>query len=108
MIELRAGGYEGQFVSAEGGPQAPLPALAHGAAEGAWLLYPGRPVATRTVYAAEAADAARVLLAGAGDVDGDPNEHGRRRDGDDPVHADRRATTGRRSAATASSTARRV
>ena len=68
MVELRAGGFTGQFVSAEGGPHAPLPDLAHGAAEGAWLLYPGRPVASRTVYAAEAADAARVLLAGAGDV----------------------------------------
>jgi ABC-type branched-subunit amino acid transport system substrate-binding protein len=69
MIELRAGGYGGQFVSAEGGPQAPLPALARGAAEGAWFLYPGRPVAARSVYAAEAADAARVLLVGAGDID---------------------------------------
>ena len=27
------------------------------------MLYPGAPVADRTVYAAEAADAARVLLA---------------------------------------------
>lgn len=65
MIDLRASGYRGHFLSAEGGPRAPLPQLAGSAAEGAWLLYPGRPVAGRGVYAAEAADAARVLLAAA-------------------------------------------
>lgn len=69
MNELRSGGYRGTFLSAEGGPDAPLPRLAGRAAEGAWLLYPGTPVAERSVYAAEAADAARLLLAVG---DGDP------------------------------------
>ena len=65
MRELRAGGYRGELISAEGGPGAPIADLAGSAAEGAWLLYPGAPVAARTVYAAEAADCARVLLAAA-------------------------------------------
>jgi branched-chain amino acid transport system substrate-binding protein len=63
MGELRAGGFEGDFLSAEGGPDAPIASLAGGAAEGAWLLYPGVPVVGRSVYAAEAADATRILLA---------------------------------------------
>jgi ABC-type branched-subunit amino acid transport system substrate-binding protein len=63
MRELRDAGYSGELISAEGGPDAPIAALAGSAAEGAWLLYPGAPVAGRSVYAAEAADAARVLLA---------------------------------------------
>jgi branched-chain amino acid transport system substrate-binding protein len=63
MVELRAGGFHGDFLSAEGGPDAPIAALAGPAAEGAWLLYPGAPVEGRSVYAAEAADAARVILA---------------------------------------------
>ena len=63
MTELRAGGFHGDFLSAEGGPDAPIAALAGPAAEGAWLLYPGVPVDGRSVYAAEAADATRVLLA---------------------------------------------
>jgi ABC-type branched-subunit amino acid transport system substrate-binding protein len=62
MADLRAAGYGGTFVSAEGGPDAPIAALAGPAAEGAWLLYPGVPVDGRAVYAAEAADAARILL----------------------------------------------
>jgi ABC-type branched-subunit amino acid transport system substrate-binding protein len=66
MRELRANGYRGELLSAEGGPGAPIATLAGPAAEGAWLLYPGTPVEGRPVYAAEAADAARVLLA-AGD-----------------------------------------
>ena len=66
MRELRAGGYRGELISAEGGPDAPIAALAGPAAEGAWLLYPGVPVAGRTVYAAEAADATRILLSTAG------------------------------------------
>jgi ABC-type branched-subunit amino acid transport system substrate-binding protein len=70
MRKLRADGYRGEFISAEGGPDAPIATMAGPAAEGAWLLYPGVPVAGQTVYAAEAADAARVLLsAGAGGVD---------------------------------------
>jgi branched-chain amino acid transport system substrate-binding protein len=70
MRELRAGGYGGEFISAEGGPDAPIAMLAGQAAEGAWLLYPGTPVEGRSVYAAEAADAARILLAvGTGDPD---------------------------------------
>ena len=63
MGELRASGYAGALISAEGGPDAPIAALAGPAAEGAWLLYPGVPVTGRSVYAAEAADCARVLLA---------------------------------------------
>jgi ABC-type branched-subunit amino acid transport system substrate-binding protein len=63
MNELRRDGYAGVFVSAEGGPAAPIAELAGDAAEGAWLLYPGTPVDGRSVYTAEAADAARVLLA---------------------------------------------
>jgi branched-chain amino acid transport system substrate-binding protein len=65
MVELRDGGFDGDFISAEGGPDAPIISLAGPAAESAWLLYPGVPVAGRSVYAAEAADATRVLL-GAG------------------------------------------
>jgi branched-chain amino acid transport system substrate-binding protein len=64
--ELRAGGFAGELISAEGGPDAPIAGLAGPAAEGAWLLYPGVPVEGRSVYAAEAADGARILLA-AGD-----------------------------------------
>jgi branched-chain amino acid transport system substrate-binding protein len=63
MAELRRGGFAGAFISAEGGPDAPIAALAGSHAEGAWLLYPGVPVEGRSVYAAEAADAARILLA---------------------------------------------
>jgi branched-chain amino acid transport system substrate-binding protein len=63
MGELRAGGFQGDFLSAEGGPDAPIATLAGSAAEGAWLLYPGVPVDGRSVYAAEAADATRILLA---------------------------------------------
>lgn len=63
MRELRAGGYRGELFSAEGGPAAPIAALAGPASEGAWLLYPGVPVESRSVYAAEAADATRILLA---------------------------------------------
>jgi ABC-type branched-subunit amino acid transport system substrate-binding protein len=63
MVELRDDGFDGDFISAEGGPGAPIASLAGHAAEGAWLLYPGVPVDGRTVYAAEAADATRVLLA---------------------------------------------
>lgn len=63
MIDLRDRGYAGPFLSAEGGPDAPVVGLAGPAAEGAWLFYPGVPVTGRGVYAAEAADAARVLLA---------------------------------------------
>jgi branched-chain amino acid transport system substrate-binding protein len=63
MRELRANGYRGEFISAEGGPQAPIATLAGPVSEGAWLLYPGTPVRGRSVYAAEAADAARILLA---------------------------------------------
>ena len=70
MRRLRDDGYGGVFVSAEGGPDAPIAALAGDAAEGSWLLYPGTPVTARSVYAAEAADAARILLAaGAGGAD---------------------------------------
>jgi ABC-type branched-subunit amino acid transport system substrate-binding protein len=63
MRELRADGYRGELLSAEGGADAPIAGLAGPAAEGAWLLYPGTPVDGRSVYAAEAADAARLLLA---------------------------------------------
>jgi ABC-type branched-subunit amino acid transport system substrate-binding protein len=63
MVQLRDRGFDGEFISAEGGPDAPIAALAGPAAEGAWLLYPGVPVDGWSVYAAEAADAARVLLA---------------------------------------------
>jgi ABC-type branched-subunit amino acid transport system substrate-binding protein len=66
MQSLRRDGYDGVFLSAEGGPGAPVVELAAGAAEGAFLLYPGTPVEGRSVYTAEAADAARVLLAAAG------------------------------------------
>jgi ABC-type branched-subunit amino acid transport system substrate-binding protein len=63
MNELRAGGYAGVFMSAEGGPEAPIAQLAGPVSEGAWLLYPGTPVDGRSVYTAEAADATRILLA---------------------------------------------
>ena len=63
MQELRAAGYGGVFMSAEGGPEAPIADLAGPVAEGAWLLYPGTPVEGRSVYTAEAADATRILLA---------------------------------------------
>src|SRR5262245_50866665 len=63
MAKLRQDGFAGAFISAEGGPDAPIAGLAGAHAEGAWLLYPGVPVEGRSVYAAEAADAARVLLA---------------------------------------------
>jgi ABC-type branched-subunit amino acid transport system substrate-binding protein len=63
MGELRADGFAGELISAEGGPDAPIAKLAGPAAEGAWLLYPGVPVEGRSVYAAEAADGARILLA---------------------------------------------
>jgi ABC-type branched-subunit amino acid transport system substrate-binding protein len=70
MKDLRDRGYAGVFMSAEGGPGAPLADLAGPVAEGAWLLYPGTPVAGRSVYSAEAADAARILLAvGTGGAD---------------------------------------
>ena len=65
MRRLRDADYGGAFISAEGGPDAPIAALAGNAAEGSWLLYAGTPVTARSVYAAEAADAARILL-GAG------------------------------------------
>ena len=58
----RSGGFEGITVGAEGGPNAPLPALAGPSAEGHWLLYAGAPAGTGTVYAAEAADAATALV----------------------------------------------
>jgi ABC-type branched-subunit amino acid transport system substrate-binding protein len=63
MAQLRRGGFAGAFISAEGGPDAPIATLAGADAEGAWLLYPGVPVDGRSVYAAEAADCARILLA---------------------------------------------
>jgi branched-chain amino acid transport system substrate-binding protein len=63
MAKLRLDGFAGAFMSAEGGPGAPIAELAGPHAEGAWLLYPGVPVEGRSVYAAEAADAARVLIA---------------------------------------------
>ena len=63
MAELRGCGFDGALLSAEGGPDAPIATLAGPAAEGAWLLYPGMPVDGRSVYAAEAADATRILLA---------------------------------------------
>jgi ABC-type branched-subunit amino acid transport system substrate-binding protein len=69
MNELRQGGFGGELISAEGGPDAPIAELARPAAEGAWLLYPGVPVTGRSVYAAEAADGARILLASG---DGNP------------------------------------
>ncbi len=73
---LRRRGFRGALIGAEGGPQATLPALAGGAAEGAYQLYAGAPVTGAScVYAPEAADAARVLVhaaARAGDRDGMP------------------------------------
>jgi branched-chain amino acid transport system substrate-binding protein len=63
MAKLRGAGFDGALISAEGGPGAPIATLAGAHAEGAWLLYPGVPVEGRSVYAAEAADAARILLA---------------------------------------------
>jgi branched-chain amino acid transport system substrate-binding protein len=59
----RAAGFEGLLLGAEGGPGAALPALAGTAGEGAWQLYAGAPAAgAATVYAAEAEDAARLLV----------------------------------------------
>jgi branched-chain amino acid transport system substrate-binding protein len=59
----RAGGFQGALLGAEGGPGAELPALAGGAAEGAFELYAGTPApGATTVYAAEAEDAARLLV----------------------------------------------
>ncbi len=87
MRRLRDDGYGGAFISAEGGPDAPIAALAGDAAEGSWLLYPGTPVTARSVYAAEAADAARILLgAGGGWRRRHPLRDVRRRDGAHLVH----------------------
>ena len=97
MRRLRDDGYGGAFISAEGGPDAPIAALAGDAAEGSWLLYPGTPVTARSVYAAEAADAARILLgAGAGGADAIRCRDVRRRDRTHLVHAGRRARRHRR------------
>jgi branched-chain amino acid transport system substrate-binding protein len=67
MRVLRAAGCEAAFVSAEGGPGAPLPDLAGPAADGAWLLYPGTVTDDRHVYAAEAHDAAHLLATAGAD-----------------------------------------
>jgi ABC-type branched-subunit amino acid transport system substrate-binding protein len=59
----RAAGFQGALLGAEGGPGAELPALAGPAAEGAFELYAGAPARdAATVYAAEAEDAARLLV----------------------------------------------
>jgi branched-chain amino acid transport system substrate-binding protein len=59
----RAAGFQGALLGAEGGPGAALPALAGPDAEGAFELYAGAPAAgAATVYAAEAEDAARLLV----------------------------------------------
>jgi ABC-type branched-subunit amino acid transport system substrate-binding protein len=59
----RAAGFAGLLLGAEGGPGAALPALAGPAAEGALQLYAGAPApGAATVYAAEATDAARLLV----------------------------------------------
>jgi uncharacterized membrane protein len=59
------------LLGAEGGPGAELPALAGPAAEGAWQLYAGAPAAgATTVYAAEAEDAARLLVEAAATAHG--------------------------------------
>ncbi len=59
----RAAGFQGALIGAEGGPGAELPALAGPAAEGAFELYAGAPApGAATVYAAEAEDAARLLV----------------------------------------------
>jgi ABC-type branched-subunit amino acid transport system substrate-binding protein len=67
MRALRAGGCAATFVSAEGGPGAPLPDLAGDAADGAWLLYPGTATDDAHVYAAEAHDAAWLLATAGSD-----------------------------------------
>jgi branched-chain amino acid transport system substrate-binding protein len=94
----RAAGFEGLLLGAEGGPGAALPALAGPAGEGAWQLYAGAPAAgAATVYAAEAEDAARLLVeaaAAAGALPaGDAVRAPRRAAGDgrDAVSAARRA-----------------
>jgi ABC-type branched-subunit amino acid transport system substrate-binding protein len=69
MRALRAAGCAAVFVSAEGGPGAPLPDLAGDAAEGAWLLYPGVAVDEAHVYVAEAHDGARLLATAGPDRD---------------------------------------
>ena len=67
MRALRDAGCAATFVSAEGGPGAPLPGLAGDAAEGAWLLYPGVATDDGHVYAAEAHDAAHLLATAGAD-----------------------------------------
>jgi ABC-type branched-subunit amino acid transport system substrate-binding protein len=63
---VRGARFEGLLLGAEGGPGAALATLAGPAAEGAWQLYAGAPAAgTSTVYAAEAEDAGRLLVAAA-------------------------------------------
>lgn len=74
IVALRAGGFTGALLGAEGGPGAPLGQLAGDAAEGSWQLYPGTHAAGhRHVYAAEAAAAATALLR-AYDATGDRTE----------------------------------
>jgi len=63
IVALRAQGYEGELIGAEGGPGAPLAELAGQAGDGCWQLYPGTHAAGhRHVYTAEAAAAATALL----------------------------------------------
>lgn len=74
MLTLRSNGYIGQLIGAEGGPGAPIAALAGEAAEGGWQLYPGTHApGHRHVYTAEAAAAATALLR-AYDATGDRTE----------------------------------
>ena len=74
IVALRAEGYQGQLIGAEGGPGAPIAELAGPAGEGSWQLYPGTHAAGhRHVYTAEAGAAATALLR-AFDVTGDRTE----------------------------------
>jgi ABC-type branched-subunit amino acid transport system substrate-binding protein len=73
----RAAGFRGALLGAEGGPGAALPALAGPDAEGAFELYAGAPAAgAATVYAAEAEDAARLLVEAAAATHAPPDPGG--------------------------------
>jgi ABC-type branched-subunit amino acid transport system substrate-binding protein len=65
MRELRADGYDGVLIGAEGGPGGPLARLAGSAAEGSWQLFPGfSGPGVNQVFAAESAAGAIALIAG--------------------------------------------
>jgi ABC-type branched-subunit amino acid transport system substrate-binding protein len=74
IVALRASGFAGELIGAEGGPGALIGELAGDAAEGSWQLYPGTHApGHRHVYTAESSAAATALLR-AYDATGDRTE----------------------------------